>query len=1005
MLGKLRIWLLVVGLVTHAYAQDLTIKGKITDNSGAELPGVNVTVKGTQKGIVSDAEGKYQLSGVPAKATLVFSFIGYLKQEIEVNNRTVIDVVLEADVKSINEVVVVGYGTQRKIETTGSIASVKSSDLVQTPVANVAQGLQARVSGIQISQNSGSPGGNVSVRIRGTNSINGTSEPLYVVDGIQISNGGGINDVSPLSTINPNDIESVEVLKDASASAIYGARAANGVVLITTKRGKSGGTRVTLDSYFGVQKVTKTLPVLNAAEFAQLENEVFKNSYYKDPASLGEGVNWQNLIFREAPIQNHQLSINGGNDKTQVALSANYFDQDGIIISSNFKRYSYRLNLDHKISNRVKVGTSILGSYSVNSGIQTGSTSQGDADVVTGTILGAAIGAPPTLKPYRSDGSIFPFGEQEDGRYREVTNPLGLAAVLNKTALKRTLVNLYGEATILKGLTYRASFNVDLQNNINDRYSPRSIVSLRDLNDNSGSGSKSNSNFLGLLHESILTYSQTIATNHSLKFTGVFASQAEFSNANSISASGFPNDATQNEALQLALNRTVSSSRSKQRLDSYMGRVNYGYKDKYFLDLTARVDGSSRFGANNKYGFFPAVSAAWRLIEEPFLKSATWLSDLKLRASYGITGNAGGISPYQSLSTVAATGSDYVFNNAYVTGINPTGIANPDLRWEKSTQTNIGLDVSVLNNRFSLIVDVYDKITRDLLYIKTLPLSSGYASITGNYASLENKGIEFAANARILDGPLKWNISANLTRNRNKVLDLDGGTTSERFITSYTILKVGEPLGLIKSYIFDGINQTGETILPGYDGRLGGHKVKDLNGDGTITSADQTITGNPNPNFIFGLSTNLSFKGFDLSAFLSGSQGNDIYNLSRLSFENPLGQRNLLKGVVNRWSPTNPSNQYVSAAQGGRLPVSSYYVEDGSYIRCKNLTLGYTLPAIKGVQNIRVYVSGNNLFTLTNYSGFDPEVNTFAGSNTVIGIDNFVYPQARSFLGGIQVTF
>ncbi len=1003
--GKLRIWILAFGLMTNAYAQDLNIRGKITDGAGASLPGVNVTVKGTQKGAVSDGDGNYQLNGVPAKATLVFSFIGYLRQEIDVNNRSVIDVGLEADVKALNEVVVVGYGTQRKIETTGSIASVKASDLVQTPVANVAQGLQARVSGIQINQNSGAPGGNVSVRIRGTNSINGASEPLYVVDGIQISNGGGINDVSPLSTINPNDIESVEVLKDASASAIYGARAANGVVLITTKRGRSGGTRVTFDSYYGTQKVSKTLPTLNAAEFAQLENEVFKNSYYKDPASLGEGVNWQNIIFRQAPIQNHQLSINGGNDKTQLAMSANYFNQDGIIINSNFKRYSYRLNLDHKISNRVKVGTSILGSYAVNSGVQTGSTSQGDADVVTGSILGAAIGAPPNLKPYRADGSVFPFGEQEDGRYREVTNPLGIASVLNQTALKRTLVNLYGEATILKGLTYRASFNADLQNNIADRYSPRSIISVRDLNDNSGSGSKSNSNFLGLLHESILTYAQTIAETHSLKFTGVFASQAEFSNANSISASGFPNDATQNEAVQLALNRTVSSSRSKQRLDSYMGRVNYGYKDKYFLDLTARVDGSSRFGANNKYGFFPAVSAAWRLIEEPFLKNVSWLSDLKLRASYGITGNAGGISPYQSLSTVAATGSDYIFNNAYVTGINPTGIANPDLRWEKSTQTNIGLDVSLLNNRFSLIVDVYDKVTKDLLYIKTLPLSSGYGSITGNYASLENKGIEFAANARILDGPLKWNVSANLTRNRNKVLDLDGGTTQERFITSYTILKVGEPLGLIKSYIFDGINQTGEAILPGYDGRLGGHKIKDINGDGTITSADQVITGNPNPNFIFGFSTNVTFKGFDLSAFLSGSQGNDIYNLSRLSFENPLGQRNLLKGVVNRWTPTNPSNQYVSAAQGGRLPVSNYYVEDGSYVRCKNITLGYTLPAIKGVQNIRVYVSGNNLFTVTNYSGFDPEVNTYAGSNTVIGVDNFVYPQARSFLGGIQVTF
>lgn len=1005
MLRKLRIWLLAFGLITNAYAQDLTIRGKIADAQGASLPGVNVTVKGTQKGAVSDGDGNYQLSGVPSKATLVFSFIGYLRQEIEINNRSTIDVTLQADVKALNEVVVVGYGTQRKIETTGSIASVKASDLVQTPVANVAQGLQARVSGIQINQNSGAPGGNVSVRIRGTNSINGASEPLYVVDGIQISNGGGINDVSPLSTINPNDIESVEVLKDASASAIYGARAANGVVLITTKRGRSGGTRVTFDSYYGTQKVTKTLPTLNAAEFAQLENEVFKNSYYKDPASLGEGVNWQNIIFRQAPIQNHQLSINGGNDKTQLAMSANYFNQDGIIINSNFKRYSYRLNLDHKISSRVKVGTSILGSYSVNSGVQTGSTSQGDADVVTGSILGAAIGAPPNLKPYRADGSVFPFGEQEDGRYREVTNPLGIASVLNQTALKRTLVNLYGEATILKGLTYRASFNADLQSNIADRYSPRSIISVKDLNDNSGSGSKSNSNFLGLLHESILTYSQTIAEIHSLKFTGVFASQAEFSNANSISASGFPNDATQNEAVQLALNRTVSSSRSKQRLDSYMGRINYGYKDKYFLDLTARVDGSSRFGANNKYGFFPAASAAWRLIEEPFLKNVSWLSDLKLRASYGITGNAGGISPYQSLSTVAATGSDYIFNNAYVTGINPTGIANPDLRWEKSTQTNIGLDVSVLNNRFSLIVDVYDKKTKDLLYIKTLPLSSGYGSITGNYASLENKGIEFAANARILDGPLKWNVSANLTRNRNKVLDLDGGTTQERFITSYTILKVGEPLGLIKSYVFDGINQTGETILPGYDGRLGGHKIKDINGDGTITSADQIITGNPNPNFIFGFSTNVTFKGFDLSAFLSGSQGNDIYNLSRLSFENPLGQRNLLKGVVNRWTPTNPSNQYVSAAQGGRLPVSNYYVEDGSYVRCKNITLGYTLPSIKGVQNIRIYVSGNNLFTVTKYSGFDPEVNTYAGSNTVIGVDNFVYPQARSFLGGIQVTF
>lgn len=989
-----------------------TITGRVTDagtNDG--LPGVNVVVKGSQQGTTTNATGQYTMSVPTTNATLTFSYIGYVPQEVAVANRSTIDIALQADDRSLNEVVVVGYGTQRKIETTGSIASVKSADLVQTPVSNVAQGLQARVSGVQVSQNTGAPGGNISVRIRGTNSINGNSEPLYIVDGIQISNGSSnsseINNVSPLSTINPNDIESVEILKDASASAIYGSRAANGVVLITTKRGKTGATRVTIDSYYGVQKVNKTLPLLNAAEFAQVENETFKNNYYQNPSSLGEGTDWQKIIFREAPIQSHQLSINGGTEKTQLALSANYFNQDGIIINSNFKRYSYRLNVDHRISDRIKIGTSILGSYAVNAGVTTGSQTIGDAAVVTNTILGAAVGAPPTLQPYREDGSIFPFGEQANGQYREVINPLNYTAILNQTAIRRTLANLYGDVSILKGLTYRASFNIDMQNSLRDTYSPRSIVNRTDLNDNSGTGSKTNTNSMALLHESILTYNTTFAKDHSFKATAVFGTQVENYNQNQINANGFPNDATQNEALQLALNRTVSSYRSTQRLDSYLGRINYGFKDKYFLDLTARIDGSSRFGANHKYGLFPAVSAGWRLIEEPFIKSVSWLSDLKLRASYGITGNAAGIDPYQSLATVSAPnpGSDYNINHAYMIGINPSGIANPDLRWERSGQTDIGLDVAFLNNRISLIMDVYKKTTKDLLYVKTLPLSSGYATITGNYASLENKGLELAVNARILEGPLKWSLSANATFNRNKLLDLDGGTTQERFVTAYSILQVGSPLGLFKTYVFDGINQTGETILPGYGGTLGSQKVKDLNGDGTISSADQIITGNPNPKFIYGFSTNLSYKGFDFSAFLSGSQGNDIYNASRLSFSLPLGQRNMLKGVVNRWTPTNPSTEYPAPAQGGRMPVSNYVVEDGSYLRCKNVTLGYSLPRIKGIQQIRVYVSANNLFTITKYSGFDPEVNTYAGSNTSIGIDNLVYPQARSYLGGLQITF
>ncbi|MGV3640209.1 MAG: SusC/RagA family TonB-linked outer membrane protein [Adhaeribacter sp.] len=981
----------------------LTVKGRVTDEKNSGLPGVTVTLKGSTTGTMTDASGTYTLPGAPANGSLVFSFIGYQAREVAIGNRSTLDVQLSPDAKALSEVVVVGYGTQRKIETTGAIASVKAEELTQTPVVNVAQGLQSRVAGVQVTQNSAAPGGNISVRVRGTNSISGTSEPLYVVDGVPISNSGGINDISSLSTINPNDIASVEVLKDASATAIYGARGANGVVLITTKRGKAGATRVAYEGYYGVQRISRKMDLLDASQFAALENEVFKNTLFPDPASLGKGVDWQDLIFRQAPMQSHQLSVSGGTEKTQLSLSANYFNQDGIVLNSDFKRYSLRLNLDHAINSRVKTGVSYLGSYTISNSIPTGSSSM-DGPATSSSLLGATLGAPPVMQPYRADGSLSPFQEQFNGRYREVVNPLGLASILNRDAINRSITNIYGEASLLTGLTYRASFNAILQSGLGDNYSPLSIIAPKDINANSGSAGKSNSNTTVLLHESILTYATTLAQAHSLKFTGVASTQANLNNSNSISVTGFPNDATVNEALQLGINRTVNSSRSKEKLDSYMGRINYGFKDKYFLDLTARADGASKFGANHKYGFFPSAAASWRLIEEPFLQDIAFISDLKLRASYGITGNAGAISPYQSLATVAP-GNGYAFNHLYQIGISPSRIPNPDLRWEKSTQTDIGLDLSLWDNRFNLVVDVYKKRTDDLLYVQALPMSSGYSSITGNFAGLENKGLEVATNVQVLDGPLKWDLSANISLNRNKVIALDQGLTQEMFVSPYTILKVGEPLGLFKTYVFDGIYQTGETPLPGSDSRVGGVKVRDLNADGQITAADQTITGNPNPDFIFGFSTNLRYKQFDFSAFLSGSQGNDIYNLSRYTFENPLGSRNLLAVMVNRWSAENPSNEYVSGFQGGRNPVSDQFVEDGSYLRCKNLTLGYTLPSFKLLPGARIYLSGNNLFTLSNYSGFDPEVNTFGNSNTLIGVDNLVYPAARTFIGGVQLTF
>lgn len=999
----MQVWILlaILFIPPSLYAQEAVLKGRVlSSEKGEPLAGVTVRVKNAGTGTVTDANGRFSLAVKQASPVLVFSFTGYLVQEIPVNGQQEISVTLAPDPKALGEVVVVGYGTQQKSNVAGAIASVKAAELKQTPVANVVQGLQGRVAGVQVTQNSSAPGGSVSMRIRGTNSINGSSEPLYVVDGVQLSNSGGINDISSLSIVNPNDIESVEVLKDASSTAIYGARGANGVVLITTRRGKSGKTRVTYDGYYGVQQVTKKIQMMNAAEFGQLENEIYRTNIYENPASLGEGINYQDLIFRDAPIQSHQVSVSGGSEKTQFALSANYFDQQGVIISSRFKRYSFRLNFDHRISNLFRVGTSLYTSYTINN-VVPGGTANIDAGAVTTSILGAALGAPPTMQPYKEDGTILPFGDQFNGRYREVVNPLGLAQILNRDKSNRTLANIYLEFTPVEGLTYRANFNPVIASGLRDYYSPRSIMNSGDLVAGGGIAQKIDSNSVVLLHESVLTY-QTRFDQHSLKFTGVFATQSNNGNSNSIYASNFPNDATANEALQLAVDKTVSSSRSKDRLDSYMGRINYVFRDKYLLDLIARVDGASKFGANNKYGFFPAAAVAWRVSEEPFIKRIPAISNLKLRFSYGVTGNAGAIGPYQSLATVGST-NNYYFNHTPVNGISPTGIPNPDLKWERSRQADLGIDLSLWNDRLNITADLYNKKTNDLLFVMALPNSSGYSSITGNFANLENKGLEAAVDAVILDGPLKWNVAGNITVNRNKLLHLNS-STNEYVVNNFSVLKVGQPLGLFKTYIFDGIYQTGEAIQPG-GSRTGGIKVKDLNKDGSITADDQMIIGNANPSFIYGFSTNLSYKRFDFSTFFSGTRGNKVYNLIRYTFENPLGSRNVYKGLVNRWSPANPGNEYVSGFQGGRLPLTDRFMEDGSYLRCKNITLGYTFPAMKWISSIRVYASANNLFTIADYSGFDPEVNTFGNSNTVLGVDNLVYPIARSFLLGLQASF
>lgn len=987
------------------------VQGTVVGEDNSPIPGVTIMEKGISKATSSDANGKYSINISDSQGVLVFSFIGYVKKEVAVNGRSTVNVSLEPDVKSLDEVVVVGYGTRQKKSITGSVASVKAAELQATPVANVAQGLQGRVAGLDMRQNSGLPGGNISIKIRGTNSINGISEPLYIIDGLQISAGSGINVANPLSQINPSDIESVEILKDASATAIYGARAANGVILITTKRGKDGVTKVSYDSYFGQQEVTKRMEVLNASQFAQLENEIYApNLVYADPSLYGAGVNWQDMVFRKANIQNHQLSVTGGNDKTQVALGLNYYDQDGVIRNSDYKRYAFRVNLDHRLSNRFKVGSSLYYTVNNENRIQAGGTNV-DVSAARGGLLGMAVGAPPTLQPYREDGSVFPFPDQYDGRYKEISNPIAALAVKNYNTINRFLGNAYLEIDIIKGLNYRAVFNADLTSGLNEVYSPRSIVDANSLSNPlipSGSAGNYSVYNRSLLHESILTYKTMFHQDHSLNITAVFGSQTDISQSNNQTARGFGNDINQNWATQGAAIMTTSSAKSRSDLDSYMGRIAYGYKDRYFIDLTSRIDGSSRFGENHKYGFFPAVSAAWRIIEEDFMEPLTFFNDFKLRASYGVTGNAAAIGPYQSLATVS-TGTNsglpynYIFNNQIISGVYPDRIPNADLRWEKSTQYDIGLDMAFFSNRLTIVTDYYNKRTNDLLFTKSIPLSSGYGAIQGNYGSLENKGIELAITGKILNGPLKWDVSGNITFNKNKVLTLDG-TQNEIARSSFSILKVGEPLGVYRTYLSDGINQTGEPILPGYDGKTGGYKVKDINADGKINSDDLVITGNAQPKYFFGFSTSLAYHNFDLSGFLQGVQGSKLFNAFRYTFENPLGQSNVLAGLADRWSATNPSNDFVKGNQGGRLPLTDRYVEDNSYLRLKNITLGYTIHKYKFINSVRAYIAGNNLFTSTKYEGWDPESNSYGSSNDYF-FDNGTYPAAKSFVFGIQANF
>jgi TonB-linked SusC/RagA family outer membrane protein len=974
--------------------QGIAVSGKVVDSKGVPVPGVSVAEKGTTNGTVTDANGAFKINVTGRHAILVFRFVGYNVQEITVGSQTDLRVTLADDVKTLNEVVVVGYGTQKKRDLTGSVTSVSSKDLANQPVPDAGQAIEGKAAGVQVIS-SGAPGANSSIQIRGLGSINDSS-PLLVIDGVPTPSG-----INYLNTINPNDIATIDVLKDASAAAIYGSQGANGVILVTTKKGTAGQNHLNADVFAGVQNVANKVTLLNASQFAQLNNEEMTNANqavnpaYANPASLGAGTNWLNAILRNAPIQSYSLSYSGGSQNADYYVSGGVLDQQGVVINSKYRRYNIQFNFNQKVLSWLKTGNSLTLSH--------------DEKPSGGGSVGASLASNPVLPVYNADGSYSgPVGQSQ--WYGSQTNQVGLyQLVSNETDGYNVIASIYGEATIIPGLTFRSTPGVTAT-----FYDTRTWAPENNLQPSPQTQSylgQSSNKSITYNWDNYLTYDKRFGTDHHL--TLLAGTSAETNTFSTIygNISGFASEVTQ-QLSNGTVQPNIGGTGSQWSLFSLMGRANYVYKDRYLLTATVRRDGSSRFGEHKKYGTFPSASFAWRLSEEPFFKKSDFLNDLKLRAGYGETGNQNGIGNYTFASGL--TSVLYVFNGNVVPAELAQSAANPNLGWETIKSTNVGLDATLLKQRISLTIDAYVKNTTRMLVPYTLPISTGYTiSPPINAGKVQNKGIEITVNSRNLVGAFTWNSNFNISFNRNKIISLDQNSRlfpqgSSIGLNGYlAINKVGEPINSFYGYVTQGIFQTPYDVIahakqPG--AAPGDIRFKDLNNDGVINDQDRTIIGNPNPKFIYALNNSFAYKQVDLSVVLQGTYGNDIFNANNITLEAMSGANNQITNVLSRWEGPGTSNSMPRAVFGdpnGNAQNSDRYIENGSYLRIRNVTLGYTLPNELAhrirFSSVRIYAAAQNLYTFTRYTGVDPEVG-------LTGIDNSVYPVVRTISFGVNLS-
>ncbi|MEO6285914.1 MAG: TonB-dependent receptor [Dyadobacter sp.] len=1002
-------FLCTTGILSYAHAQEV-VTGIVKDGSGQTIPGATVVLKGTAKYASSDLDGKFNLAAPKDfPFTLQVNITGYEQQEIDIYELS--DEPSEIVLKTANvldEVVVIGYGTQKKGDITGSVSSVPQLALKQ-PISSFDRALQGAAAGVQVTQVSGQPGAAVSIRIRGGNSITGGNEPLYVIDGFPVYNSNGDASagvtagpsINALASLNPSDIESIEVLKDASATAIYGSRGANGVVLITTKKGKAGQNTLTYDAYYGSQQILKKVDVITSAkDWALLKNEARVNSgkapYYTQDQinNLGEGTDWQDEAFRSASIQNHQISLTGGDDRTRYAISGNYFKQNGILLNTDFERYSGRVNLERDFSSKFKVGVNLTASKIT-------------AQVANAGIVNGLLSMPPAVNVRDANGKYTYQSEFET----PLGNPIAtLEKEVNRTKTYRLLGNVYGEYTFFEGLVAKVSFGTDIINNKQNRYIPSDIYQGANSNPTGKAyvGTKFASTWL---NENTLSYSKTFSNKHSFNVVVGYTQQAfEAENATAGSQAFITDQLEYNDLGSGSVYTQPESGYSAWALNSFLGRVNYSIDQKYIFTVSGRADGSSRFGKDKKWGYFPSAAFAWNISREDFLSSYKTISNLKLRLSAGVTGNQE-IGQYLSLATLGS--STYFFGGQTYIGFAPNRIANPDLGWETTAQYDGGIDLSLYKNRINFVFDAYYKKTTNLLLNVPIPYTTGQSTALQNYGSVENKGIELGINTENFTGPFSWNTNFVFSLNRNKVLTLGDG--ADYIISGANIAQVGQPLGSFYGYQTNGLFQTGDDIanLPTINPattKPGDRRYVDVNGDGKITQADdRTWIGNAQPKFQGGITNTLSYLNFDLSVFLQGTYGNKLFNQNRQQLELLTGQQNASTAAYDRWTPTNPTNDVQRAFEDPAPVNTSRYVENASFLRLKNVTLGYNFP--KSIASkihssqIKVYVSAANLATWTKYTGFDPEVSRNEQSTLGQGIDYSIYPSSKSFLAGLSISF